>query len=958
MTYFKPLICAFLLPLSYHIAAADISKGTKSSFSIEARNILAQDTISWSTKLPFDNQVIKGKLKNGFTYYILKNKEPENRVTMYLANKVGSVLETEEERGLAHFLEHMQFNGLKHFPKNELIDYLQKAGVRFGADLNAYTSFNETVYQLPIPSDDPELLKNGLQVIRDWAQDALLTEEEIHKERSVVLEEMRIGKGAHQRMRDQYLPFLLNNSIFSNRLPLGTPEVIQHFSPETLRQFHKKWYRPDLQAVIIVGDIDVHAIEAEVKRLFSDLKTPADAPGRSQMSVDLLDKNQFMAVSDAEMPYVVGQLFYKYKKEKIRNLSDYRKELHKSVFNQLLGSRLLEIMQQANPPFLQGQGSFQEFLGGIDVLGLNYVAKPGEIESGFKALMQEMERVKRFGFTQTEFDRAIKNMLKSNELAYNERDKKKSDSYINSYLNNFLKEDPALSNEDRYQISKQLIPSLTLTELNQLMQDYDIHQNRDIIYLSSEKEQAHIPNEEQVNQWIAEVENAEISPYIDPISSLPLLKTEPKAGTILQKEEIPEIGVQKLTLSNGVSVILKPTNFKNDEIKISAFSPGGSSLYADSDFYSADNSTYLVGTSGLGQLNKDEFTRFMTGKAVQVFPTISERYEGISAVSDKDGLKTAFELIYGYFVEPKVDDQSFQSFMSRNIAALDNKLSDPNAVFSDSINQVLYGNQIRRLNPTVEFIQSTDKDRALEIYKERFADASDFTFVIVGSFTESEIHPYLEQYLAALPNIHRKESARYLGILEPQKGVQKTVFKGKEDKATVILSYIGDYAYSEQKNLDMDALASILSVKLLERLREEEGGVYGVSARINYKKFPNNRYRANITFGTGKDQVESLIQATKDEIQKIQKNGPAAIDLEKFKMEERRQLEVSLRENSFWLGHLTHALQNQEDPTYILTYLQEVDKLTAKRIQKAAQEYLKDNQRFQFILLPEQEKPE
>lgn len=951
MKILKPLAVAFLLPATF--IGADASSIHKTTILPEAREILMQDTLSWDAPLPFDQDVLVGTLKNGFKYYIRKNAEPEKRVTMYLGMKVGSILETEEELGLAHFMEHMNFNGLKHFPKNELVDYLQKAGVRFGSDLNAYTGFDQTVYQLPIPSDDPELLKNGLQVMRDWAQDALLDTEEIDKERGVVLEEMRGGRGAMQRMQDKYFPILANQSLYSKRLPIGTEEIITNFDPEVLRNFHKKWYRPDLQSIIIVGDIDPQEMEKEVVRLFSDMKVVANPEKRKEVSIPLTDKNQFLVVTDPEMTMTVTQIMIKFPEEKVKTVGDYRRSLLQNVLRQAINGRLTELGQSTDAPYLQASVGFSSLFGGIDVLSAFFVAKPGEVESGFKALAREMERIQRFGVTETEFTRAIAALQKNNETSYIERDKKKSDSYVQGYLSHFLEGDIALSDEDRYQLTKELLPSLTLKEVNDIVRKYYVDNNRDIIILGPEKDKDSMPSEAQVNTWMATVEQEELTAYEDKTSELPMLAAQPVKGTIVDAKEIDGIDAQELTLSNGVKVILKPTNFKNDQILISATSPGGTSLYSNADYMSAANAASFINNSGLGQLNAIELRKALTGKNVNISPFISERTEGISGSSDKEGLQTAFEMIYGYFTEPRLDEDIFQNLISRTLSSLENRENDPQFVFSEQIALSLYGDNIRRTPPSAEQIKGIDRARALEIYKERFADASDFTFTIVGSYTAEEIAPFLENYLAALPTLPRTDEAKDLGIVEPAKGFEKVVHKGQEPKVNVQLRYYGDYQYSEAENLKFDALESVLNIKLIERLREDESGVYGVGARGNASKFPKERFNFLIAFGTSPGKYVDLINSALDEVRKIKENGPLQSDLDKFVIEQKRQYEIQMRENGFWLSQISTAYRDQEDPTYVLRYISDLEKLTVDDVKEVANKYLQSDRLFKFILLPE-----
>ncbi|MDO5105852.1 pitrilysin family protein [Capnocytophaga sp.] len=945
--FIKPIAFAFLSAMFFqNVEATTLTKNTKNEF--------VKDSLSLNTPLPFDKEVKVGKLPNGFTYFIRKNVEPKNRVTMYLAVKVGSILETEKQLGLAHFLEHMNFNGLKHFPKNELVNYLQKVGVSFGSDLNAYTGFEQTVYQLPIPSDDPEILKNGMLVMRDWAQDALLTSEEIDKERGVIMEEMRGGRGAMQRMRDKFFPVLLNNSRYANRLPIGTEEVVMKFPHEEIRKFHKDWYRPDLQAIIIVGDIDVAAMESEVKRLFSDMKTHPNPPKREEYTVPLLNKNQFIAITDPEMPSVATQLFIKHPKTPMKTIGDYRTALLKSVYGQMINNRLGELRQEANPPFLSASVGISDFLANLQAFTASVGTKPNEYETGFKALMRELERVKKFGFNQTEFDRAISVLNKSNEMAYIERDKRKSNSYVERYLNYFLEDEPAVGDEESYQIAKKVFPTLTLAEVNALTAQYYTDANRDIIILAPEKEKNNLPSEAQINTWIAEVQAETLTPYVDKVSTLPLLSKQPVKGSIVSEKNLVIAGTKELTLSNGVKVVLKPTTFKNNEILISGYSPGGTSLFGDNDYFSAVFASGLVNGSGVGQLNAIELNKYLTGKSLSVNSMISERGEGISAYSDKEGLATTFELIYAYFTEPRIDEDVFQSTITRRLVTMANQENDPNFVFGRNNSTKLYNGNIRRVPMTEANLRSVSKDKALEIYKNRFADASDFVFVIVGSFTEAEIKPYLEQYIASLPSLKRKEKARDLGIYEPKKGFKTVTHKGKEEKAMVSLAYYGDFKYNDMEVLNMNALESILTIKLLERLREEEGGVYGTGASFSASKYPKPRFSVRIRFGTSLEKYETLIKLALEEIEKIKKHGPSQVDLDKYKIEQLRQKELAVKENSFWGGYLMQAYEYQEplqDPEKMLKLL---DKITPKSVQKVANKYLKEAQLFRFILLPDQ----
>ena len=903
--------------------------------------------------IPLDPAVRTGKLPNGFTYYIRKNVEPRNRVQLYLANKIGSIMENDNQRGLAHFMEHMGFNGTKNFPKNDLVNYLQKAGVRFGADLNAYTSFDETVYQLPIPSDDPEVLKNGIQIMRDWAQDATLDVAEIDKERGVVLEEKRLGKGAQQRMQDQYLPMIFNNSRYSDRLPIGTEEVLKNFSAETIKQFYQDWYRPDLQALIVVGDIDVDAMEQTIKAKFSDLKNPAKPRQRTQYSISLLNKNQFIAVTDKEFPVSVAQLMIKHPETKLITTNDYKNSILRSLFNSMIGNRFADMSKQADPPFLQAGANISGFLAGLDMYNVFVVAKPGEMERGFKSILTETERVQRFGFTQTELDRAKQSYLTNMESSFKEKDKTPSESLVNEYLRHFLEQEASPGIEYEFKMANSMIGGINLSDVNGLAKKYITDVNRDVIMMGPEKDKANLPDEAKIESWISSAKTSDISAYVDQVSNKPLLSAKLSGGKVTSESKIPELGITEFKLSNGIKVILKPTDFKNDEISFSAFSAGGTSLYSDADFQSALYATTIIRNGGLGDFNSVQLPKLLTGKKVSVFPYLSDRFEGLSGSTSPKDIETALQLTYLYFTQPRKDAETFKGLIAQQKGGLANRGNDPNSVFADSVAAILGNYNVRRTGPSIEKINQVSLDRAFEIYKDRFADASDFTFIFVGNFKPEEFKPLLERYLGSLPSTNRKETAKELGIQIPGGKIDKKIYKGQEPKASVRLVFSGDYTWSEKHNNQLDALASVLTIKLIERLREDEGGVYGVGARASYTKFPKGRYTFNISFGCAPENVEKLISSTLDEINKIRVNGALASDIEKFIAEETRSTETQLKDNGFWLGYLTNQLQNEDEPKQVLTYLESLKELNPEALKATAQYRLSPDNFIRMVLLPE-----
>jgi len=926
--------------------------------AIYADKTLAQSQIDHkkavsSAALPLDPAVRTGKLANGFTYYIRHNEEPKNRVIMYLVNKAGSVLEDEDQRGLAHFMEHMSFNGTKHFPHNELVDYLQKAGVRFGADINAYTSFDETVYELPIPSDKPELLKGGMEIMRDWAHEALLDPGEIDKERGVVLEEKRLGKGADERMRRVYWPVILNNSRYAVRVPIGLDTVLDNFKRPVIARFYNDWYRPDLQALIVVGDVNVDQIEATIKQQFANLKNPVHEKVRTKYTVPLTGKNQFIVVTDKEMTTTQGDIMIKHKAPELRTAADYRTALIQGLFDQMLSERYTELSRKADPPFISGNAGISDFMGGLDTYDASVQAKPGELEKGIKAVWRETERLKRYGFTLTELGRAKTDYLNAMESAVKEKSKTNSASYVSEYQAYFLANTASPGIDKEYQLTKDDLPGITLTDVNSLTTSYITNSNRDILILAPEKDKSSLPNEALVNTWLKAVEAETLSPYKDEVSAKPLLSVAPVPGKIKSEEQDKVLNIMTITLRNGVKVLLKPTDFKNDQIIFSSFAPGGTSIYSDADYQSAANAAGVVTAGGVGNYNTGELSKYLEGKQLSVKPFINERFQGISGGSTPKDLETAMQMIYAYFTEPREDTAIFKGIIARAKAGLANRANDPSSVFNDTVSAIMGSSNIRRTGPTLQKLEQINPDKAYQIYKERFADASNFTFTFIGSIDINTIKPLLEKYLGSLPATNQHEQAKNLNIHPPTGRVEKTVYKGSEPKATVYLVYTGKYDYSPENNVKMDALKETLEIRLLERLREDESGVYSPGAEISTTKLPQQRYSFVVHFGCAPQNVEKLIASALDEINKLKTDGPPQVNVDKWRAEDKTSFEPQLKTNNFWLGYLIGQLQNGQDLNEVNNYNSLLDAVQPVDVKTMANKYLNGENYIRLVLVPE-----
>jgi zinc protease len=903
--------------------------------------------------LPLDPAVRTGRLPNGFTYYIRHNESPKNRVTLYLANKVGSILETDDQQGLAHFMEHMSFNGTKHFPKNELVDYLMKSGVRFGADLNAYTGFDETVYKLPVPSDDPKLLSTAIQIVRDWAQEATLDPTEIDKERGVVLEEKRLGKGAQERMQRKYWPMILNGSRYAHRLAIGDEAVLNNFKPETIRQYYRDWYRPNLQALIIVGDIDVNRMERIIKAKFADLKNPIHEKPRVKYSIPLTGKNQFIVVTDKEMTSTVVRMLIKHPAEKMRTEKDYRLAVVTELFNQMLAQRLQDLARKADPPFISGSIGVESFLGGLDSYSITVEAKPGELEKGFKAVWRENQRVRLFGFSEPELQRAKQAYLLRFSSAFREKGKTPSVDLVNEYLQYFLHQVAAPGIDTEYKMVQQQLPGITLKEINGILTKYFTANNRDLLVLAPEKDRKDLPSETTLAKWIKAVEDERLEAYKDTVNTKSLLISEPVPGRIISEQRNEKLNMTTLTLNNGAKVILKPTDFKNDEILISGYARGGTSLYNDADFQSAAESAGIISSFGAGNYGPQDMEKFLADKRVALRPYISEIAQGIRGNTAPKDLETALQLLYAGFTEPRRDTALFKGIISRSKAALSNRWNDPNSLFQDSISAILGNHNIRRMGPSFAKLKRVDLDKAYAIYKERFADAGNFTFSFVGSFEVDAIKPLIAKYLGALSAAKVHEQPRDLGLDIPAGKILKNIYDGSEDKATVRLIFSGPMEYNLENTFQVEALKETLEFRLLERLREEESGVYSPNVRAIIVKKPHGRYTFIIGFGCAPKNVNSLIASTLDEIRKLREDGPLAVSVEKYKSEERRQQETSIKTNGFWMGYLETQLQNGDDFDEVNQLSTSIEKVSIESIKAAANKYLSGNNYAQFVLLPE-----
>lgn len=910
--------------------------------------------------LPLDPNVRTGRLSNGLTYYVRANDEPESRAMLRLVVNAGSVLETAEQQGVAHFLEHMLFNGTRRFPEQALVDFLERTGMRFGADVNAYTSFDETVYMLELPTDTAGILEKGLDVLEDWAGAATLDPAEIDKERGVVVEEWRVRQqNAQGRIQEQILPVLLAGSAYKDRLPIGLPEVIRSVSPETVRRFYETWYRPDLMAVVAVGDFDASRVEALIRERFSRLERPADAPPRPALPLPPQPGTRFKVATDAEYPVTSFTLYYTQPAEPLRTVEDYREGLVAQLFNAMLNERLDEIARRPAAPFVAASSFEGSLVRPASYYGLGAQVQDDSVRAGLAAVLTEAERVRRHGFTATELAREKQSLLRAYLRAYNERDNTNSNALADEYVSLFLEQEAAPGIAYEYALVQRLLPAISLEEVNARAAALLEPENRAVVVTMPQKEGLTPPTEADLAAVLEAVGQRPIAPYVDDVSDAPLLATIPDPAPIAARTTHEAVGVTEVTLANGVRVVMKPTDFKEDEVRFTAFSPGGSSLVPDEDFLEASVAATLVDQSGVGPFTLTELQKKLSGKVVSATPYIAELEEGFNGAASPDDLETLFQLIHLYFTAPRADSSALAAFQNQQRAFLANRNATPLGAFQDTLIAALYGNHPRRGVPTLAQIEALSLADAFRLYRDRFADAGDFTFVFVGSFDVGELTALAQTYLGTLPATPREESWRDVAPDLPAGVVTRAVYKGVAPQSQVLLLYHGPLPYDRANRHALRSLADVLTIRLREELREDRGGVYGVGVQAVPVDRPDPFYQLVINFATDPARVEELVAAVQEQIARIQREGVPAELVQKVQEQQRRERETQLKTNAFWLGVLDFHYNHPEEPLDdVLAYPALIDGLTPARIQEAARRFLAGDRYVQAVLYPEAAAPE
>ena len=870
-------------------------------------------------QLPVDPSIRIGKLKNGLTYYIRHNANPEKLVNFYIAQKVGSIQEEEDQRGLAHFLEHMCFNGTEHFPDKALINYLEGIGVKFGADLNAYTAIDETVYNINnVPVNVEGAIDSCLWILHDWADGLILDGEEIDKERGVIHEEWRGRNTAMMRMQERMLADIFPGSRYGKRLPIGIMEVVDNFPHQALRDYYEKWYRPDLQGIVIVGDIDVDEVEKKVKKIFKKIKKVKNPAERIYYPVDDNKEMIFSQQIDKEQQNYVLQLMYKHDvpARDQRNTKEYIRENTKRSFAiSMLNSRFSEIMSKDNPPYLRAGVGYSGF--GVTETKKAFTVmvqcKPEQILEAIPMVFTEVERARRFGFTQPEFDRLKERMIAGTESWYAERDKRTNDYYVQNCIRHFLDEVDMMAPEKEYELTLDIINSLTLDEINEVLPSLHREDNRVAVSFAPEREGATYPGKNDIEMLLKMVGNARISAYEDNAVDAPLLAEIPAGGKVVKTEE-GKWGSTVWTLSNGIKVIVKPTDFQADAINLSGYKVGGTNRYPDSERVNIGMLSALSSIGGFGAFDATQLSKKLAGCTASASVGTSAIYDIISAGCSPKDAEEMFQLLYLKYTSPRKDEKAFESYTTRMRNNLKDRNLNPNTALSDTMVVALYGNHPRVKPFVAADVDAVDYDRVLEIYKERTSDATGYQFFIVGNVDLDAIKPLVERYIGALPCNGRVEKIEKTTV-ETRTGVYRNNFKNKMENPTGTenIIYAGKIDPSRKNRIVMSFLNQVLNIVYTEEVREKEGGTYGVGVRGSISKYPEGDYSLLVNFNMSPERREELAAIIVREFEKIAAQGPVAEHVEKVRSYMLKSFEESQKKNGAWMNWLYSYYFDGED---------------------------------------------
>ena len=908
--------------------------------------------------LPIDSAVRVGKLENGLTYYIRHNEYPKQRAEFHIAQAVGAILEEDHQNGLAHFLEHMAFNGTEHFAGKGIIEYFESIGVNFGGNINAYTSLDETVYRLSeVPTTREGIIDSALLVMHDWACGLLLLEDEIDNERGVIREEWRTGAQANRRMWKAINPLKYPGSQYAKRDVIGDTAVINNFAYDALRDYYKKWYGPDNQAIIVVGDIDVDQIEQKIKALWADVPARENRGERPLYSVNDNVEPIVAIVRDKEAQYT--RIEMEFKKDQLpaqlRGTNvDYLQTIANELVCDMFNNRLSELAMKPEATFVGAGSYYGELVKEKDAFVAVYLAKQGQEVDAYKSLLTQLEKMRRYGFTHAELDRVKKETLAAYEKSYNERNTVRNIMHAQEYIRHYLDGDPIPGIEWEYEIVKQLLPALPLDKLNQIAQNLVTDENLIISFQAPEDENVLLPTEAEAIEMLAAVKNEEIEAPVEEAIRENLVESAPKAGKIKKTTYNETLGTTEWTLSNGVRVVVKPTTFKQDEILFYAFSQGGRSLVATNDLPSAALATDVVELGGLADMSTTDLQKALTGKRVSLSPSINAYNETLNGSSTVKDLETMLQLNYLYFTAPRRDETAYQTLMSILESQLANRDKNPKAAWSDSVQMMASDHSDRTIILNKELLTKVSLDKALEVYKTRFANPADFIFFFVGNVDPADkaFQTQVCTWLGGLKTCKKLETAADDKVRVPSGNNQNYFTRQMETKtASNRIQYTSyDMPYTLANNLNMEMIGRILSTRYLESIREREGGSYGVGCAGWMNRHPIPYAQLIMQFDTDPDKQEKLMSIIHEEVMTIVENGPLAKDLQKEKESMLKDFEEDLEKNGYWTDLLSVYYKNGIN--YVTDYKAAVESITAETVQATLKKLVDAGNVFEVVMLP------
>ncbi len=928
----------------------------KTAFTIVCMSISlsmasASDFSNHSQKVPLNPQAKTGKLANGLTYYILENKTPEKYARFRLIVRAGSINEDDDQHGLAHFTEHMAFNGTKRYPKNQLLDFLQKTGLRFGPEINAGTGLESTQYELPMNIENPEMIARAFEILEDWAHNISYDDSQIDSERGVIVSEFRQGNTSAFRLRNELSKYNFHNSKFAHRNVIGDTNLLWNFPYSAIKRFYKDWYRPNLMSVVAVGDFDAAEIEKYIIKHFAGLKNPESE--RPWEVCKLPSHNTIVGIAkDKETQYDIGRMIFKLPEYDESTVGGYRESIKRGLYDQMFSARLSEIQLKPDPPFAAASAGEGGFLGDKRAYTATVVNKNGEFMKGYNSMLTEIFRVSRHGFTQSELDRAKADYLSAVEKAWNEKSKRHTDQYVEDFTSNFLSTAPVPGFDYQLEAAKYFLKEIKLDEVNQLSKTYITKENCVITLSTIDKESIAVPAESDILAAFGEAWNIIPEPYKDVFIEKPLFAKNIQPGKIKETKTNPKLGIQEVTFENGVRVILKKTAFKDDEILFQAFSPGGSSLASDKDYNSSQQASSIIQQSGIAGFDFISLQKLLTGKQLTVNPFIGELWEGFSGRSTPRDFETALQMINLYFTEPRSDNDAFSNYMNNFRTYVAGKNQNPENVFEDSVQNILNSYHPRRQPFDESYLNSIDFKKAVNFYKDRFADAGDFTFIFVGNIDTASINGMLGKYLGSLPTENRAENWKDAGIARPSKPVEKVVKYGNQDRSHVRLVINGAFDYSGYNMFILQSLKEMFNIRFTEVVREEKAGTYSGSVNIVANKYPKGEYSVVVDFICDPRRVDELTEAVRGIIEEL-KEEELPVIAEKVKKSQEFRQKLYLERNEYWVSVLNSLLQVGENPETILDYSKWTEDLTAGVLKKAANRYLDAGKMSRFVLLPE-----